>query len=644
MANKKKDSIRDFKITSVTIKEGCNPKIMKTLSVGTYHFYGPGLADDFFLHHVNVSAIVGMNGAGKSSLLELIFRMVNNFSAYLVGNSIKREGATELYIIPEIHAELRYQMGGKEGVLYNEGEIVALAFGEKKYLLTEQNANEGDRFGDFERCYKPTAAKRSEIAKCFFYTVVTNYALQAYNSVDYQDEEANEFDRKGQVGYNTEGNWLDSLFHKNDGYATPIVLTPYRNKGVIDMNTETQLTKDRLVGILTEAKKKNRTFIDGYRLCRVQFTFDPFRVTRKLPGKYGKEDVQTCESRFRSMYEEHNSVVKLVLENYTVELNQVSTNYVFGCIYLVYKTLAVSSKYPSYADYASLGNLDMMNDMVDDEEDRELLFKLIDDIKQDKSHITTKIRQTLHFLKNFSNKELERDDFDYTYYESWLGKEKEDTSLEATLELMPPPIFESKVFLGKVLGKNEIQEEIPFYKLSSGERQFLFLMSSIVYHIMNLKSVPTSRMAYRCMNIVLDEVEICFHPEYQRTFIYKLLKIIKDLHLNTYCSFNILLTTHSPFLLSDIPQSNVLYLEEGKVKDKTNMQNPFAANVNDILYQSFFLENGFMGEFVKQKIIRMIKNVKRHKANRQEAMTWVELIGEPLLCERMKALLWEEEQ
>ena len=145
--------------------------------------------------------------------------------------------------------------------------------------------------------------------------------------------------------------------------------------------------------------------------------------------------------------------------------------------------------------------------------------------------------------------------------------DKKNTSLEATMELMPPPIFNSEI----IMKRDKDEAEIPFYKLSSGERQFLFLMSSVIYHVMNIKSVPTSRIAYRYVNIILDEVELCFHPEYQRTFLYKLLQSIQRLHLNTYCGFNIIITTHSPFLLSDIPQSNVLYLEDGHVVDKINL-------------------------------------------------------------------------
>lgn len=634
------NKVGDFKILSVTIFKESNPKFLKTLKPGSYSFYDQGISNDFFAHNVNISAIVGKNGAGKSSLLDIIFRMVNNFSAYLVGNSIKRKSADVIYYIPGIYSELHYQMGDKKGILYNYDNVVALLFGEKRYLLSNHKLMKDSRFDDFVDCYRPSPLKRREIARCFFHTVVMNYALQAYNSSDYQDEMANGFETDEKTGIDSSGNWMNSLFHKNDGYASPIVLNPYRNDGVIDMKTETSLTRSRLTGIMIEAEKKNRGFIEGYRLHHIEFMFNPYRILLKLPERFRKEDIVPFENMFRNYYGIRNSIVRCVLRNYDISMNETSSLFAWACIYLVYKTLSIPSKYPSYAKYAFLGDKDIIDGRLPNVRDREDLRNLIKEILDDKSHITTKIRQTLFFLDNFKKKNMDDEAFDYTYYERWLGKEKEDSSLEATMVLLPPPIFDYEIYLRR---RGE-QGDIPFYKLSSGERQFLFMMSSIIYHVMNIKSVPTSRVAYRYLNIVLDEVEMCFHPEYQRTFIYNLLNAIERLHLNTYCSFNIVITTHSPFLLSDIPQSNVLYLENGEVVDKSKMQNPFAANVNDILYQSFFLSNGFMGEFAKKKIIKIVNELNNNKVDKQKARELVDLVGEPILKERLKELIEESLQ
>lgn len=637
MNDKKKDGIKDFKLLSLKILDSCNTKVLKSLHPGEYVFYELGLSEDFFAHHVNISAIVGMNGAGKSSLLELIFRMLNNFSAYLVGNSMKRKGADVLYFVPGIQAELRYQMGGKQGILYCHDRVVALEYGENKYLLSNYVLYKEKQFDDFEKCYKASFSKRRDIAKSFFYTVVMNYALQAYNSFDYQDENASDYMTVNKIGSNSAGNWINSLFHKNDGYSSPIVLNPYRNEGVIDMKTETSLTRDRLSGILVEADKKKREFIDGYQLHHIHYTFNPYRVITKLPKQFHEEDFVSVEHRFWNFYGVEKSLAKIVFLNYNIEFNQLNSMYVWACIYLVYKTFSIPSKYPSYANFAHLSSLQesILDDYSLGTTDEMDLKRLIKEILRDKSHITSKIRQTLNFLKNFKKNGLVNDEFDFSYYRDWLGKEKMNPSLEATLELMPPPIFDSEIFLKKT----HVDNPIPFYRLSSGERQFLFMMSSIIYHVMNIKSVPTNRISYRCLNLVLDEVEMCFHPEYQRIFVYKLLNTINRLHLNTFCSFNILITTHSPFLLSDIPQSNVLYLENGSVASKVKMQNPFAANVNDILYQSFFLNNGFMGEFAKQKIMKLISN--KDKYDKLKARELIDLIGEPLLRDRLKDM-WEE--
>lgn len=72
------------------------------------------------------------------------------------------------------------------------------------------------------------------------------------------------------------------------------------------------------------------------------------------------------------------------------------------------------------------------------------------------------------------------------------------------------------------------------------------------------------------------------------------------------------------------------------------MQNPFAANVNDILRQSFFLKNGFMGEFAKQKILKVIDSYTKKKLDTnefKEAVELLTLIGEPLLKNKLSTFM-----
>ena len=176
----------------------------------------------------------------------------------------------------------------------------------------------------------------------------------------------------------------------------------------------------------------------------------------------------------------------------------------------------------------------------------------------------------------------------------------------------------------------------------------MYSLSSILYHIQNLVSVndDTFRISYKHINLVLDEVELYSHPEYQRTFVADLLDRLSWLDI-TYPieSINILLVTHSPFILSDIPKNNILYLKNGKtVNDTGKIVNPLGANVNDILRQSFFLENGFMGKHIQTKILSLVDflnsdNVENEELDFVNAEKFIDLIGDEVVVKQLKVLL-----
>ena len=142
----------------------------------------------------------------------------------------------------------------------------------------------------------------------------------------------------------------------------------------------------------------------------------------------------------------------------------------------------------------------------------------------------------------------------------------------------------------------------------------------------------------------MDELELCFHPEMQRTFVDKMVSTITRLHLNTHLKVNLMLVTHSPFILSDIPKQNILYLEKGVCVNDQIEINPYAANVNDILHQSFFLKDSFIGELALkriQKLMDEIDNYGKQKSYRkeEELLQEINMIGDRFLKQQLTSYL-----
>lgn len=207
------------------------------------------------------------------------------------------------------------------------------------------------------------------------------------------------------------------------------------------------------------------------------------------------------------------------------------------------------------------------------------------------------------------------------------------------LELMPPPFYETEV----VFVPNDNDEEvITTDTLSSGERQRLASLSSVIYHLRNLNSKKKDDVKYRDVNVVLEEIELYFHPECQRVFIKELIEMIERANLTEIDNINIILVTHSPFILSDIPKGNVLLLEKGRpADDDTKRQlTTFGANIYDMLKTGFFLD-GPVGAFAQKQVERVVKALRakdEELLTREEVRERIELIDEPV----MKRILIDE--
>ena len=634
-----------FCIAALKIGKECSELIRKNLKPGFYLFNNRcrlendkivlnpefNIEDNIYGDNIFLHAIVGMNGSGKSSLLELIYRMINNFSFFLDQRKWKR---SNLLFVCNLDAELYYTINDSLYTLVCKGENVD--FFEKKVGAREEKIE--------------YTSDVLEISKNFFYSIVTNYSMQSLISSDYKGEKCIE---KPGVGYTKQKTWIHRIFHKNDGYATPIVLNPYRSEdGWIDVGKEERFTVSRLSSLLYYFEKKRLRLVNEYGLEKVIFKYDNQYVRERL-----KAWITTTNkvSTRKYIFKIKDFILDIKLDSYIKEnpasfLSVIAKEFGYSndikydeiiinsYAYLAYKVLSIASKYSTYSEFEKLGSVYNL-DRFSSETERKLLFLLVNKIKkEDESHVTIKVCQTLNFLNNYDKvKHLisKANGFSIDDYLKCLNFDPAKASLIELKRHLPPPFFTSSVFLQKnKQGRQKKNESILFEKLSSGERQLFSTLSTCVYHMENLMSVKSRDVPkYNNVNLIFEEIEISFHPDFQRCFVDNLISMIERLGYNRKFMINIILVTHSPFVLSDVFKQNILYLKNGKDVSNAVRINPFAANICDVLHQSFFLENGFIGAFAQKQIDKLIDSFEgERKIDKDKIKNRInDLIGEPVI-------------
>ncbi|OJE02678.1 hypothetical protein A9487_17080 [Bacillus cereus] len=171
--------------------------------------------------------------------------------------------------------------------------------------------------------------------------------------------------------------------------------------------------------------------------------------------------------------------------------------------------------------------------------------------------------------------------------------------------------------------------------MSSGQFSFLTLFSRFCYAIEQINN----KQKYNSYLLLIDEGDLYFHPQLQKDWLYHFIKII-DVIFNG--SIQVILTTHSPFVLSDIPNTNVTFLS-GEFKIGHNFiegldgsPRTFAANISELLSNSFFIKEGLIGKFAKERInncIRWLLTASPSEVfeKRKQLLKFIDLIGEPIL-------------
>lgn len=601
-----------FKLIAIRPLENCGEKFLKNLDINRiYKFYDNfeyysgkdridnlkevnefknidkikeinKLPNGFFTPKINISAIVGKNGSGKSSIIDLFIASLNQISINLQEKGILNTTAelknTNTDKDSVIHCELFYELNNN---------FFQISINDKDFIFSNLNGkNEFD-------------------LKHFFYTEIISYSIYAFNSWEI-------------------GDWIDYLFHKNDSYQIPIVINPKRESkedgwaGIININTESYLLQQRLLSIILSNSKFKITdnLITEYLKLNLKNSKNFFVLNDQQNGNQYDEEKDIKKDFYRllnsdyginfnmensrrpsALYKKLNYVLNEFKIKYGIDKSEISDIQYKIDIYILYKIISICEKYVSYNQFII-------------EVDKKKGFYTIDinnflkKIENSQSHIIFKLKQIINFIKNYDTLWLKHIKKEYINVKELAEELKLKSDKEnPIIEFLPPPIFETKL-----ISKNKIDL---LDRISSGERQLIHTLSTVLYHLTNLNSVEKDDLLikYNYVNIILDEIELYFHPEFQKLFIKRLVDEINKLRLRDISGINILIISHSPFILSDIPKQNVLFLEKGKPVslDKFKNTNTFAANISTLLSDSFFIGDGLIGEYAKNKITATIE-------------------------------------
>lgn len=165
--------------------------------------------------------------------------------------------------------------------------------------------------------------------------------------------------------------------------------------------------------------------------------------------------------------------------------------------------------------------------------------------------------------------------------------------------------------------------------LSSGEMEFLNLFSRI-YDAAELAPMKFANIDVPVIYL-LDEAEIGYHPSWQLQYVKFLQDFLGALMVRAGVNFQVIIATHSPFLQSDIPLCCANYIRLNKDGKRCNVRNSvpetFGANMFNLYRESFFLNDGMIGQFAQDTINRIVDMITRNE-DLEKVQQYVQLVGD----------------
>lgn len=303
------------------------------------------------------------------------------------------------------------------------------------------------------------------------------------------------------------------------------------------------------------------------------------------------------------------------------------------CFYNIYEIVYDDGEEDENGNVTYSSNVETLNEMLDwinnlPESFGELCIKdmIVSNVDED-YNIFWDIPETFQYLKEFYEK-IQR------YIEDGL-------ITDSIISIEHTEVIKELYYFSKNINPDYSVVDLHTQYKSSGEmaRILLFARLHAVFHTNKALPRPYEYEDRRNFILYLDEIEAYFHPEWQQTVIYDLIYFLQW-EKNTYDSFDnihVIISSNSPFYLSDLPYSNLIFLGiESKKRDKL-----FGVNIHTILKDIFMMENCLMGKFAQEKLSEVFKILNEKDQLADEDAKKIEYVIEILGDNILKSALVE---
>lgn len=173
--------------------------------------------------------------------------------------------------------------------------------------------------------------------------------------------------------------------------------------------------------------------------------------------------------------------------------------------------------------------------------------------------------------------------------------------------------------------------------LSNGERSFLSLFSRLFFYKDRI-------LTHKDILFLIDEGELGFHPQWQKEYFKLIIDFLSKLFPNN--KIQLIITSHSPFLASDLPKENIIFLQKDedlktKIGSLTKHTETFAANIHSLYSDAFFLQGATIGSFSKDILDEIVDYLKGDKQNNEFNSKYraiIQKIGEPIIKNKLEEM------